>query len=170
MSPTPINDGLSHSLDHFFKPKTFLIGNHADELTPWVPVLSTIHSLSGYINIPCCAWSFDAKYERSKTSLYPFPKKFGISPERFVQSLNMGAQGGGGSSYSMYRTWLASVSLHCGWEIECEVLRIPSTRNWAVIGRHPFKSYFFSFKELISLAVFDRETENVLNGGGRGHR
>ena len=40
----------------------------------------------------------------------------------------------------MYRSWLASVSLHCGWEVECEVLRIPSTRNWAVIGRHLFRA------------------------------
>jgi tRNASer (uridine44-2'-O)-methyltransferase len=128
------NGTFVQSLGHYLKPGTFLIGNHADELTPWVPVLSTLHSLSGYINIPCCAWSFDAKYERSRTSLYPLPPKIGKSPDEFIQSLNMGAEGWGGSSYSMYRSWLASMSLHCGWEVECEVLRIPSTRNWAVVG------------------------------------
>ncbi|KAF8225879.1 DUF1613-domain-containing protein [Tricholoma matsutake] len=133
-TPMPAYGDPGQSMD-FFKPGTFLIGNHADELTPWVPVLSTVHSLSGYINIPCCAWSFDAKYERSKTSLYPLPPKLAITSEEFVLSLNMGAQGEGGSSYSMYRTWLAYLSLHCGWEVECEVLRIPSTRNWALVGR-----------------------------------
>jgi tRNASer (uridine44-2'-O)-methyltransferase len=35
----------------------------------------------------------------------------------------------------MYRIWLASLSLHCGWQVECEMLRIPSTRNWAIIGK-----------------------------------
>lgn len=162
----PAYGDLGQSMD-FFKPGTFLIGNHADELTPWVPVLSTVHSLSGYINIPCCAWSFDAKYERSKTSLYPLPPKLAITSEEFVLSLNMGAQGEGGSSYSMYRTWLAYLSLHCGWEVECEVLRIPSTRNWALVGRHLSSPDFSVFKKLIWLAVCNRETKNPLNRGGR---
>ncbi|KAI9463609.1 hypothetical protein BJY52DRAFT_1202901 [Lactarius psammicola] len=62
----------------------FLIGNHADELTPWVPLLAT-------------------------------------------RSLNLGGAGeGAGSSYALYRVWLASLSV--------EMLRIPSTRNWAIVG------------------------------------
>jgi hypothetical protein len=39
------------------------------------------------------------------------------------------------STYTSYRIWLASLSLYCGWKVECEVLRIPSARNWAVVGR-----------------------------------
>jgi len=31
--------------------------------------------------------------------------------------------------------WLASLSVHCGWAVEVEMLRIPSTRNWAIVGR-----------------------------------
>jgi tRNASer (uridine44-2'-O)-methyltransferase len=61
----------------------------------------------------------------------------------FIDSLNLGVgtgAGGGGkrgetSTYTSYRIWLASLSLYCGWEVECEVLRIPSTRNWAIVGR-----------------------------------
>lgn len=114
--------------DAYFKPGIFLIGNHADELTPWVPVLSTLHSASGYLSIPCCAWSFDTKYERTTTPMFPIP-----GPD-FADSLNLGGEGSNASSYSMYRIWLASLALYCGWAVECETLRIPSTRNWAIIG------------------------------------
>lgn len=114
---------------YYFKPGVFIIGNHADELTPWVPVLSTKHNASGYLSIPCCSWAFDAKFERSSISPYPVP-----DPSHFADSLNLGGDGSNSSSYSMYRIWLGSLSLHCGWEVESETLRIPSTRNWALIG------------------------------------
>ncbi|KAH9083489.1 hypothetical protein EDB83DRAFT_2502522 [Lactarius deliciosus] len=76
----------------------FLIGNHADELTPWVPLLAT--------------------------------------RVRAYRTLNLGAGGEGTwSSYALYRAWLAWLSMHCGWTVEVEMLRIPSTRNWAIVGR-----------------------------------
>ncbi|KNZ79446.1 tRNA (uracil-O(2)-)-methyltransferase, partial [Termitomyces sp. J132] len=127
-------DPTSTSSDPYFQPGVFIIGNHADELTPWVPVVSTLYNASGYINIPCCAWTFDAKFERSTTPMFPVP-----SPN-FADTLNLGGEGGNGSSYSMYRIWLASLTLHCGWDIECETLRIPSTRNWAIVGRRKYKT------------------------------
>jgi len=114
--------------DGYLKPGVFIIGNHADELTPWVPVLSTIYSASGYLSIPCCAWTFDVRYDRTSTPTFPVPT------HDFADTLNLG-EGGHGSSYSMYRIWLASLSYHCGWDVECEVLRIPSTRNWAIVGK-----------------------------------
>jgi tRNASer (uridine44-2'-O)-methyltransferase len=114
--------------DAFLKEGIFIIGNHADELTPWLPVLSTTHSASGYLSIPCCSWTFEAKYERSST------ESFSTASPEFIETLNLGGDGVYVSSYSMYRIWLASLSLHCGWEVECETLRIPSTRNWAIIG------------------------------------
>ncbi|XP_006464036.1 hypothetical protein AGABI2DRAFT_209065 [Agaricus bisporus var. bisporus H97] len=128
-------DPTSKSSCSFIRSGVFIIGNHADELTPWVPVLATLHKASGYLSIPCCAWSFDAKFERSSASFFPIP----ISPTgldlQFVEGLNLGGDGSHTSSYSIYRIWLSTLSLHCGWEIECEMLRIPSTRNWAIAGR-----------------------------------
>jgi tRNASer (uridine44-2'-O)-methyltransferase len=103
----------------------FLIGNHADELTPWIPPLATRHHASGYLSIPCCAWSFDARFDRSRD--VPF---CAVDTE----SLNLGAEGAAGSSYALYRVWLAALSVHCGWAVEVEMLRIPSTRNWAIVG------------------------------------
>lgn len=126
----------------YFKPEVFIIGNHADELTPWVPVISSVYDASGYLSIPCCSWAFDSKFERSSTSSYPVPDDFD-----FVEKLNLGGDGSHKSSYSAYRIWLASVTLHCGWEIETETLRIPSTRNWALIGEYKDvtnKNYFLT--------------------------
>lgn len=122
---------------HYLKPGVFIVANHADELTPWTPVLSTLHAASGYLSIPCCAWSFDAKFERahSHSASNPiFPVSVKDTSAEFVESLKLGGDGSNKSSYSMYRIWLAQLSLHCGWEIECETLRIPSTRNWALVG------------------------------------
>jgi tRNASer (uridine44-2'-O)-methyltransferase len=115
----------------YLNPGIFIIGNHADELTPWIPVLSTKFSASGYLSIPCCAWTFDARFERSSPPMFP------TSASDLAETLNLGGDGSKSSSYSMYRIWLASLSLHCGWEVECENLRIPSTRNWAIIGELP---------------------------------
>ncbi|KAJ3544183.1 hypothetical protein NMY22_g2868 [Coprinellus aureogranulatus] len=115
-----------------FKPGSFIIGNHADELTPWVPVVARLTKASGYLSIPCCAWSFDRKFDRARHKPFPYEEE---KEGGFVESLNLGGEGSNASSYSMYRIWLASVSEWCGWQVECEVLRIPSTRNWAIIGR-----------------------------------
>ena len=103
----------------------FLIGNHADELTPWIPPLATRYFASGYLSIPCCAWTFDARFDRTRD--VPF---CAIDAE----SLNLGGEGAAGSSYALYRVWLAALSVHCGWAVEVEMLRIPSTRNWAIVG------------------------------------
>jgi tRNASer (uridine44-2'-O)-methyltransferase len=53
-----------------------------------------------------------------------------------AETLNLGGGGEGaaGSSYALYRVWLAALSVHCGWAVEVEMLRIPSTRNWAIVG------------------------------------
>ena len=117
----------------FLKRGAFLIGNHADELTPWVPVMSTICDASGYLSIPCCAWTFDSRFERSNYSPFPVP----VPLDEFADSLYLGGDGNYASAYSQYRIWLASLSLHCGWTVEPETLRIPSTRNWALIGTCP---------------------------------
>ncbi|CCL98968.1 uncharacterized protein FIBRA_00976 [Fibroporia radiculosa] len=128
IDPTTLVD-LPHTSHPYFRPGVFIIGNHSDELTPWVPIISTMCSASGYISIPCCAWTFDSRYDRSRTPGFP------VTEENFVQSLHLGGDGSNASSYSMYRIWLASLSLFCGWKVECETLRIPSTRNWALVGR-----------------------------------
>ena len=131
-SPLPAPEGV------------FVIGNHADELTPYVPILSILYGASGYLNIPCCPWDLDQKFSRGNNTQYPLPERdvegateTGAghnNDDRWVESLNLGGDGKFTSSYSAYRIWLARLTSWCGWEIETEVLRIPSTRNWALVG------------------------------------
>ncbi|KAA1476077.1 DUF1613-domain-containing protein [Dentipellis sp. KUC8613] len=130
---SPISSALSGPVDEehppHLPPGAFLIGNHADELTPWLPVLATLARAAGYLSIPCCPWAFDARFDRSRDA--PF-----VDPALLAEEMQLGGGGGGGASaYAMYRVWLASLSVRCGWVVECETLRIPSTRNWAIVGR-----------------------------------
>ncbi|KAI0266834.1 hypothetical protein BC834DRAFT_969341 [Gloeopeniophorella convolvens] len=103
----------------------WLVGNHADELTPWLPLLARRTRAAGFLSIPCCAWALDARFERARDAPLVV-----LDPD----ALNLGGEGTG-SSYAQYRVWLAALSVHCGWAVEVEVLRIPSTRNWAIVGR-----------------------------------
>ncbi|KZT20848.1 DUF1613-domain-containing protein [Neolentinus lepideus HHB14362 ss-1] len=121
------------SPDAYLARGAFLIGNHADELTPWVPVLATLHGASGYLSIPCCAWTFDERFARSakKDHIFPVPEH----DSEFVEGLGLGGEGNNTSAYSAYRIWVAALSRWCGWQVECDALRIPSTRNWAIVGR-----------------------------------
>ena len=116
----------------YLQPGAFLIGNHADELTPWLPLIATVEHASGYLSIPCCAWSFDERFARASTATFgDLPS---VGDDAFVDRLNLGGEGGHQSQYSMYRIWLAKLSQWTGWKVECDTLRIPSTRNWAIIG------------------------------------
>jgi tRNASer (uridine44-2'-O)-methyltransferase len=117
-------------IDDLMPRGTFVIANHADELTPWTPVLSTLRNVSGYISIPCCAWSFDARFQRGIDDSFVDSSN---EVEGFVDNLALGGEGTS-SSYAAYRIWLARLARTCGWKIECDTLRIPSTRNWAIVG------------------------------------
>ncbi|KAI8953410.1 hypothetical protein F4801DRAFT_537443 [Xylaria longipes] len=100
--------------DGMFPRGTFIISNHADELTPWTPILATI-SECPFIMIPCC--SHDLSGARFRAAA---PKEKGKSA----------------SAYSSLVEWVKKIAQDCGWEVETEMLRIPSTRNTGIIGRH----------------------------------
>jgi tRNASer (uridine44-2'-O)-methyltransferase len=111
LDPTSDNDISSKSVS-YFQPGVLIIGNHADELTPWIPVLSTTLDASGYFSIPCCSWAFDAEFDRSSTSPYPVPDA------DFVNKLNLGGDESNSSSYSMYRIWLGFAYIVVGkWRV-----------------------------------------------------
>jgi len=110
-------EGRTHN--GLFPKGTFIISNHADELTPWTPVLATL-SQCPFIAIPCCSHNLaGAKYRA------PPPKD----------------KSKGSSTYASLVDWVATVAADCGWEVETEMLRIPSTRNVALIGRRRTRDY-----------------------------
>jgi len=99
--------------DGLFPEDIFIISNHADELTPWTPILATI-SKCPFIMIPCCSHNLSGARFRAAA-----PKEKGKSA----------------SAYSSLVEWVKQIAGDCGWYVETEMLRIPSTRNTGIIGR-----------------------------------
>ncbi|XP_074031369.1 probable tRNA (uracil-O(2)-)-methyltransferase isoform X1 [Leptinotarsa decemlineata] len=88
---------------------TWLIGNHSDELTPWIPVIALRSSpITNFFLLPCCPFDFSGqKYTRTNTSL---------------------------STYSEYLLYIEQICQKCSFETRLDNLRIPSTRKNCLIG------------------------------------
>lgn len=88
----------------------WIIGNHTDELTPWIPVIAARSSYqTNYFVLPCC--------------FYDFTKKFDC---------------GIGTTVSRYRTYLdfiVKIGEDCGFCVEEDTLKIPSTKRICSLGR-----------------------------------
>ncbi|KAI0591370.1 AdoMet-MTase domain-containing protein [Pyrenophora tritici-repentis] len=108
-----------------FPPSTFIISNHADELTPWTPLLAHLNT-SPFIAIPCC--SHDLAGTRFRA---PVHAKHVLHDPTTVESKKNKAP----SAYASLCSWLCHLTEKTGFVVEREHLRIPSTRNIAVLGR-----------------------------------
>ena len=106
LDPNKIHDGV-------FKKGTFIVSNHADELTPWTPILGAM-SECPFIMIPCCSHNLTGE-------------KFRAPPPKDKTK--------GTSTFASLVGWVTHVAEDCGWETETEMLRIPSTRNTCILGR-----------------------------------
>ncbi|KAJ1724759.1 tRNA(Ser) Um(44) 2'-O-methyltransferase [Coemansia erecta] len=90
----------------------WIIGNHADELVPWIPIIaarSSGASRPGFIAIPCCPHDLSGSKMSFSTTA-------------------------GQSKYHMYVNYIVDLSSKCGFDVEKEYLRIPSTKNVAIVG------------------------------------
>ena len=99
--------------DGTFPPGTFIVSNHADELTPWTPILGAL-SRCPFIMIPCCSHSLTGERFRAP------PPRDKAKPK---------------STYASLVDWVTRIAEDCGWDVETEHLRIPSTRNTCLLGR-----------------------------------
>ncbi|KAI8675382.1 TRNA (uracil-O(2)-)-methyltransferase [Fusarium keratoplasticum] len=106
VGPDDIHDGI-------FPKGTFIISNHADELTPWTPILAAI-SACPFIMIPCCSHNLTGDRWRA-----PPPRD----------------KAKGKSMFASLVDWVTLIAEDCGWKVETEMLRIPSTRNTGLLGR-----------------------------------
>ncbi|BGP23846.1 tRNA(M-2-U44)-methyltransferase [Rhodotorula toruloides] len=147
-----------------FPADSFLIFNHADEMTPWCAFFAamTAGDRVGFLNIPCCLHELVGRFERQAYTipddyllslpspsfstnaslasvptlsdryslLHPF---YAASPVSFSTS-SSGASVIGGR-YHAYQLYLAHLTLLCGFVPEREALRIPSTKNFGIVGR-----------------------------------
>lgn len=103
--------------DGIFKPGTFIVSNHADELTPWTPILGAI-SQCPFIMIPCCSHRLTGE-------------KFRAPPPKDKSKAK--------STYASLVDWVEQITQDCGWIPETEMLRIPSTRNTGILCRNRIK-------------------------------
>ncbi|KAF2745854.1 DUF1613-domain-containing protein [Sporormia fimetaria CBS 119925] len=116
------SDSSIPSHNGVFPQGTFIISNHADELTLWTPLLAYV-SDSPFIAIPCCSHNFGGTRFRA-----PFWKEFAVGNVTV-------AKGKQPSAYASLCSYLARLTAACGFKVETEFLRIPSTRNVGVVGR-----------------------------------
>ncbi|XP_008554335.2 probable tRNA (uracil-O(2)-)-methyltransferase [Microplitis demolitor] len=100
---------LIPSSESLFPDTDWLIGNHSDELTPWIPVMAARSSYNcRFFLLPCCAHEFDGrKYQRSCA---------------------------GNSQYLEYLEYVKSICETCGFITRVDRLRIPSTKRVCLIG------------------------------------
>ena len=111
--PLPFQENVGIH-DGNFPYGTFIISNHADELTGWTPLIASL-SESPFLVIPCCSQD--------------------LSGARFRAPAKSDERGKQPSAYASLIGWVERLASDTGWEVEKEVLRIPSTRNVALIGR-----------------------------------
>ncbi|KAK6456208.1 uncharacterized protein RJT20DRAFT_128035 [Scheffersomyces xylosifermentans] len=101
-----------------FPENTFIIGNHSDELTCWIPLLGF-----PFMVIPCCSHSLSGAKVRYAPRKKIAPAN-GKGPAQAAQA----------STYGALVDHVEDLAIQLGWKVEKEMLRIPSTRNAALIG------------------------------------
>lgn len=135
-----------------FPKGTFIISNHADELTPWTPILANL-SQSPFMMIPCCSHNLTGS-------------KFRAPGTKTPKTSN--------SAYASLVSWVTTLATDCGWKIEKEMLRIPSTRNTALLGRRRNVDYDnIDIAEIVEkyggAAGWRDNAMKLVKGGLRGH-
>ncbi|KAK6333598.1 tRNA(Ser) Um(44) 2'-O-methyltransferase [Orbilia javanica] len=110
----------SHHSGHFTD-GTFLICNHGDELTAWTPLLASL-SQSPFIVIPCCSFNLAGRRFRAQRPLCQ------VEGEKSRESSKR-------STYQLLIKYVEDLCYEIGVVPQKEWLRIPSTRNLAIIGR-----------------------------------
>ncbi|XP_072943695.1 probable tRNA (uracil-O(2)-)-methyltransferase [Epargyreus clarus] len=87
----------------------WVIGNHSDELTPWIPVIAAKSSFKcKFFLLPCCAYNFDgSKYQRINSSK---------------------------TQYTEYLEYIQKLSEDCGFHTYTDRLKIPSTKRICFVG------------------------------------
>ncbi|XP_018330185.1 probable tRNA (uracil-O(2)-)-methyltransferase [Agrilus planipennis] len=100
---------LTPSADSLFPQTDWIIGNHSDELTPWIPVITARSSYNAkFFLLPCCSYEFDGKkFQRKNTSK---------------------------SQYADYLDYIEGVSKICGLIVAKDRLRIPSTKRTCLVS------------------------------------
>lgn len=94
-----------------FPKSDWIIGNHSDELSAWIPIISARSSYySRFFVLPCCAFELSGQKFRRRTTLL--------------------------SVYEDFIEYLKEISTICGFDYKVDRLKIPSTKRIAIIGTY----------------------------------
>lgn len=153
----------------------WILGNHSDELSPWIPVMAARAQKgldvrpvcdvdSGTLNggaidrelrrayprffiLPCCFFDFDGKK---------------VSFGRTRRTVGVRAAHGTGK-YEQYCTWIAQLCKAFGFSTQIENLRIPSTKYVSLLGR------YIAYEERINPKVVQEMTSLLLLDAKQSH-
>nr|XP_022343515.1 probable tRNA (uracil-O(2)-)-methyltransferase [Crassostrea virginica] len=102
-------ESIRPSAESIFPDFDWLIGNHSDELTPWIPVIAARSSYKcSYFVLPCCHFDFNHKFSQKEANE---------------------------SNYRSYLNFVQKVGEVCGFSVQEDTLRIPSTKRVCFIGK-----------------------------------
>ncbi|EED15375.1 conserved hypothetical protein [Talaromyces stipitatus ATCC 10500] len=153
-----IHNGIHYTTGDFSK-GTFVISNHADELTVWTPLLAALACPEDplpFLSIPCCSHALSGtryrysppKNEKS-SNIKSNPHQSEENPQTGdLKALRTEKQAASTSLLGSYPNSVAvlnsmygsltvktmNVAKEVGYDVEKTLLRIPSTRNIGVIG------------------------------------
>lgn len=132
-----------------FKAGTFIVSNHADELTPWTPLLATISSPSSplpFLAIPCCSHALsgarhrytpkDSLQSASNATLNDTEDQPAKGDLKALRAAKMKAadHSDDKSTYACLTRKVVNITEELGLDVELTLLRIPSTRNIGIVG------------------------------------
>ncbi|PVU87698.1 hypothetical protein BB561_006216 [Smittium simulii] len=116
----------------------WIIGNHADELVPWIPIIAAKSGFKNFVIIPCCY--------------------HGLTGDKMTINVKKGE-----SKYGGYVRYVASIIEKCGYQPERDFLRIPSTRNTVLVGRSLLSSNDSVCKKSDFLKAANDLSDSVVN-------
>ncbi|KAJ3369266.1 tRNA methyltransferase 44 [Allomyces arbusculus] len=98
---------------------TWVLGNHADELCPWIASIATRGEgpRPNLFILPCCFYNQDGNLFAAPASTFPVPPHLEKA----------------GSRYKRYLQYIGELCDRDGFDVTYDALRIPSTKNLALI-------------------------------------
>lgn len=129
-----------------FPQDTFIISNHADELTLWTPIMAKLSNQKSplpFLAIPCCSHAlsgakhrYPAKGSSSHDSTIDNPASGDLKAIRDMR-IKTANHSDDKSTYACLTKKVVAISEEIGCSVELTLMRIPSTRNIGIVGnRH----------------------------------
>mgnify|MGYP006952280990 CR=1 FL=1 len=97
------------SVDTIYPEADWIIGNHSDELTSWIPIMAKFsNDHCQYFVLPCCPYELNGqKFQRKNSSM---------------------------SSYQDFIYYVKNISEMCDFNTLVDRLRIPSSKKVCLVG------------------------------------